>query len=61
MLQGDRDKYANFEPLVLIYKPLLLDFSFDELRFKLAVILGHEVLVSAVGAITAELCPGTSG
>ena len=57
MLQGGGDEYVNFESPVLVYKSLIPDRCFDELRFTLAVISGSEVLVSAVVAII-ELCPG---
>ena len=56
-VQSGGDECINFTPPVLVFKPFIADCSFDELRFTLAVILGREVLVSAIGAVTVEFCP----
>ena len=58
MLQGGEDEWVNFEPSVLVFKLLIPDCSFDELRFTLAVISGREVLLSTIGTGTVELYPG---
>ena len=58
MLLSGEDEFINFEPSVLVFKPLIPDHTFNKLRFTLAIISGCEILMSAVGPITVELCPG---
>ena len=58
MLQSGGDECVNFVPPVLVYKSLIPDRSFDELRFRLGIVSGCEVLLSAVGAVTVKLYPG---